>query len=324
MRFFERRAILCVFAAIAIITGCVKNSNTPILTPTTSTIAQIVKLGSNLTILDSALSKSGLLQNLDTSTVGSYTLFAPVDQAFLSAGFADSTVARLSKDSLRNFLSYYIYYGQNGLTLSGGGLPIGPNAPLGMITPGDTVFCSIINGSGYINGTLITQSDVIAKNGVIQALGGLYFPPIGNIMTTIQSDTTLSFLDTAILRASQSDTNFVMLLTSGLYTIFAPTNNAFRQAGYASSTVLYSMNADSMARLVTTHILAGRVFTSSFSSIDTLYSYDDQDSLFVSAAFGTIQSKGDSTASNLGPVNIAATNGLIHKVSQVLFPFYPF
>jgi hypothetical protein len=82
-----------------------------------------------------------------------------------------------------------------------------------------------------------------------------------------------------------------------------------------------------LARLITTHILRGRVFTSDFTSVftttDTLYSYSS-DSLFVSTTFGTIQSKGDSTAASLGPVNIIATNGVVHKVSQVLLPYYPF
>lgn len=326
MKIAGKEIFFCAIFLITIITACVKSSNTPPLTPTTSTIGQIISRASNLTILDSAMSKSGLLAILDSmnSIAAPFTVFAPVNLAFTNAGFTDSTIYKMSKDSLRNFLGYYIYAG-GGLTTST--LPPGPNAPLPTIF-GNPVFCTVLGGSIYINGNLVTQNDVIANNGVIQALSGIYYPPAGNIITILQNDTTLSFLYAAVLRANQNSSNFNLdsLLADSLVTFFAPTNAAFRLTPDSTINIINSIVPDSLARLLTTHILRGRVFSSDFTSTDTLYSINGiADSLFVTTTFGlTIQSKGDSTASYLGPVNVIATNGVIHKVSQVLFPYYPF
>ncbi|MBS1947300.1 MAG: fasciclin domain-containing protein [Bacteroidetes bacterium] len=318
----NKKIVICAFALTAIIAGCVKNTSVPPLTPSTSTIAAIVKGGSNVTIFDSALSKSGLDSLLDLS--GPFTLFLPTDAACLSAGFTDSSVYKMTRDSLRKFLAYYIIQGQ-ALKLAGGGLPTGPNAPLEMLNQPDTIYCTVFNGAGYINGKAISQSDVIAKNGVIQVLSGLYYPPQGNILTVIQNDSTLSFLDTAIMVAKNSAAygNIFNLLASGAYTLFAPTNSAFRSTADSTSAIIFAGNPDTVARLLQTHIVAGRIFSSGLSLTDTLYSVysPNPDSLFVSSQFGlTIKSKGDSTAASIITTNIQATNGVIHKINQVLFP----
>ncbi|HVM87539.1 MAG TPA: fasciclin domain-containing protein [Puia sp.] len=323
----NKKIFICAFTLLVVATGCVKNTSIAPLTPSTSTIAAIVKGGSNVTIFDSALSKSGLLDSLLNQS-GPFTLFLPTDAACLSAGFTDSSVYKMTKDSLRKFLAYYIYQG-NALKLADGSLPAGPNHPLEMIDSLDTVYCTVSGGMGYINGKGISQADVIANNGVIQVLAGLYYPPQGNLLAVIESDTTLSFLDTAILVAKNSTaySNIYNLLSSGVYTIFAPTNNAFRLTADSTSAIILAGNPDSIARLLQTHIITGRLFSSDLSSTDTLYSIysPTPDSLFVSASIGlTIQSKGDSTAASMITTNIPATNGMIHKVNQVLFPFYPF
>src|SRR5579871_1417285 len=147
---FDKKIIVCAFLLITIITACVKNKTTPPLTPSTSSIGEIVKGGSNLTIFDSALSKAGLFSTLDSANPASvaapFTVFAPVDMAFTQAGFTDSTVYKYTKDSLINFLKYYIYSGSQLTTAT---LPKGPNAPLRMIY-GDTVFITVSNGIIYI------------------------------------------------------------------------------------------------------------------------------------------------------------------------------
>jgi len=324
MKVFDKKFVFSVIIILVSIIACVKNTSTPPLTPTTSTIGQIIAGASNLTIFDSAMSKSGLLANLDSmnATGAPFTVFAPVNIAFTTAGFTDSTIYKMSKDSLRAFLGNYIY---SGGALTTATLPIGPDAPLSTIF-GSTIFCTVSGGYIYINGNLVTQSDIIANNGVIQALSGIYYPPAGSIWNILRNDTTLSFLYQAAVIANQNSSGFNLdsLLADSLVTFFAPTNAAFRLTADSNINIINTIAPDSLARLLTTHILRGRVFTSDFTTTDTLYSYSS-DSLFVSTIIGsTIQSKGDSTAASLGPVNIIATNGVIHKVSQVLFPYYPF
>ena len=64
-------------------TSCTKTTNTIPVVTTASSIAAIVKNATNLTLFDSALSKTGLIKTLDSAGPTSpYTLFAPPDAAF--------------------------------------------------------------------------------------------------------------------------------------------------------------------------------------------------------------------------------------------------
>jgi uncharacterized surface protein with fasciclin (FAS1) repeats len=319
-----KKIIICAFALVTAITACVKNSSTPVLDANTSTIAHIVQHGSNLTILDSALSKSGLLQTLDSvnSVAAPFTLFAPLDIAFTNAGIADSTINKFSADSLRRFLGYYIY---SGAALKIADLPKGPNAPLQMIF-GDTVFVTVTGTDAYINGNLISQSDVFATNGIMQALAGITIPPSGNIFETLSvlsqtTDTTLTYFVAALHRASTGAIDLVTLLnTGGIFTIFAPTNAAFRLTPYSTEDIINNTDADSLARILQTHILTGRVFSSDFATDSVRLSYVG-DSLAIRTTFRyTVQSKGDSIPASVHTVNILAKNGLIHETDRVLFP----
>jgi uncharacterized surface protein with fasciclin (FAS1) repeats len=316
----NRNIIICAFAFLIIITGCVKNTSSPPLTPITSTIAAIIKGGSNLIILDSAMSKSGILATLDSA--GPYTLFAPVDLAFRNAGIYDSTINDQSAAYLTKWMLYHIYAGY-GKTIADWANEITyPNFPV-QTAGGDTIFLTYNSNGLYVNGNYVIQSDVIAKNGVVQVLAGVLIPPSGKIFETlntlsISADTTLTYFVAALQKASAGSNDLVSLLNNGgVYTVFAPTNAAFRLTADSTLESINAANADSLARLLQTHILQGRVFSSDFATDSVRFSYVGDPLVFTA---GTIQSKGDSTATSFGTTNILAKNGLIHKINQVLFP----
>ena len=335
MSIFKRRFIVCAFALITIVTACVKNKTTPVLTPTTSTITQIVEGGSNLTILDSAMSKAGLLLTFDSST--NYTLFAPTDVAFKNAGIYDSTISKYSVADLKRLIMYHTI-ANIGKTLAVLKTEVTTNTPIPSGSPNDTLFLTIDStGFLYVNGNLVTQADVIAKNGVIHVLSGVLVPPVGNIDSTlnllIQSDTTLTYFVAALNRTKGRSTDLVSLLSTGVYTVFAPNNAAFRLTADSTLDIIQnSADPDSLARLLQTHIIAGRVFSSDFPADSVRFSiaaptitWPKGDSLFFTSTIGnTIQSKGDTTQTGFLRTNILATNGVIHKINQVLFPYYPF
>ncbi len=339
MSVLDKKIIVCAFFLITIIVACVKTTNKPILTPSTSTIAQIIRLGTNLTILDSAMSKSGVLKTLDStnSVAGPFTLFAPVDIAFTNAGIYDSTINRDTIPSLKRLMLYHIFAGHAKTVSDWESAITMRNQPFESASPGDYFFLTLDSTGFYINGNPITQADVMANNGVIQAISGVLIPPVGSINYILDSisvgqDTTLTYLNFAIAKAKQSSLfpYLNMLLSSSgtytdsLYTFFAPTNAAFRLTADSTQAIIEAANADSLARLLLTHIIPNRVFSSDFPVDSIRFSYAG-DSLFFNSLIGySIQSKGDSTATSFGSVNILATNGVIHKINQVLFPFYPF
>jgi uncharacterized surface protein with fasciclin (FAS1) repeats len=329
IKVFNKKIVFLVIIILTVIAACVKNTSTPVVT-SGSSIAAIVKGSANLTLLDSAMSKAGLLATLDStnpiSITGPYTLFAPLNIAFANIGFTDSTIYKDSVGYLKRLVKYHIIAGYGYYYAT---LPQGIDYPVSSASLGDTLYLTVSQGAIYVNGNYVTQNDVTASNGVIQVLNGVLIPPAGNILTVLGNDTTLSYLSAAIVQASKGTYNLTTLLSSGVYTMFAPTNAAFRLTPDSTLGIIQTATPDTLARLLATHILNGRIFSSDFTSTDTLYSYSlypygsYQDSLFVSTTFGlTVLSKGDSTTpANIGPANILATNGLIHKVNRVLFPY---
>ncbi len=322
MKVFDKKIVFSVIIVLTVVLACVKTTSKPVVT-SGSSIAAIIKGSANLTLLDSAMSKAGLLPTLDStnpmSITGPYTVFAPLNIAFSTIGFTDSTIYKDSVSQLKKLVLYHIIAGQKYYYAT---LLQGIDYPL-LSASGDTLFLTVGGGAIYVNGNYVTQNDVTASNGVIQVLNGVLIPPAGNILTVLGNDTTLSYLSAAIVQASKGTYNLTALLSSGRYTLFAPTNAAFRLTPDSTSAIISAAPPDTLARLLATHILSGRVFSSDFTSTDTLYSYNYSDSLFVNTTFGlTVLSKGDSTtAASIGPANILATNGLIHKVNRVLFPY---
>ena len=324
MKVFSKRIIIFIIVLITVVTACVKSNTTPGITPGSTTITGIIKVATNLTFLDSAMSKAGLLGTLDSA--GPYTLFAPVNIAFVNAGFTDSTIYKYSKDSLRTLMAYHIYAGYAKKVAD---LPQGPNAKLTTLL-GDSIFVTVSGNNVFINGNLITQNDIIASNGIIHALSGLLIPSYGyNIFQALQNlsvttDTTLQFFVAALDRASSSTIypNIDTLLSSGgIFSIFAPTNAAFIALGYTTIDVINNSNPDTLSRIMQCHLLNGRVFSSDFPQSGTLISIAGDSLAFETTFSLTVLSKGDSSvAANITSVNRIATNGVIHKIDKILLP----
>jgi uncharacterized surface protein with fasciclin (FAS1) repeats len=326
---FNSKIFFSAIISITVIAGCVKSTSTAAITPGTS-IAGIVKAATNLTILDSAISKAGLVATLDSlnpiSTAGPFTLFAPVNIAFSNIGFTDSTIYKDSVSYLKRLVLYHLISGQKYYYAA---LPQGVDYPIPSAS-GDMLYLTVGNGYIFVNGNLVTQGDITAGNGVIQALSGVLIPPSGTILQTLQSlsstsDTTLSFLFAALQHASSSTAyaNLDSLLssTTNAYTILAPTNSAFAALGDTTIAVINNANPDTLARILQCHLLSGRVFSSDFPQSGSLLSIAGDSLAFVTTFNLTVQSKGDSSiASNITSVNRVATNGVIHKIDKVLLP----
>ena len=330
MKVFDKRIIFFAIVLITVIAACVKTTSISPVTTGTS-IAGIIKAANHLTLLDSAMSKAGLLPTLDSlnpvSVAGPYTLFAPLDIAFANAAFTDSTIYKYSKDSLKRLLTYHLISGQAKYLAT---FPQGPNAPVPSAS-GDILYITVNSGNLFVNGSLVTSSDVTAKNGVIQVLSGLLLPPIyGNTYKTLdslslKSDTTLTFLVAALNRASTSslysDLDSLLANKDSVFTILAPTNSAFAALGDTTIAVIDSLNPDTLAKILQCHILNGRVFTSDIPQSGSLTSIAGDSLAFSALGNLTVLSKGDSSApANIISVNRVATNGVIHKIDKILLP----
>jgi uncharacterized surface protein with fasciclin (FAS1) repeats len=323
----NRRVVVLLFTPLIIFVSCVKNSTTtpPIQNPT---VAQTIKSGTNLTLFNAALVRTGLDTVLNNPAVAA-TVFISTDQIMTTYGFSASVIDTMNIDTLKRILEYCMYLGTTPIQFSQ--FPVGINVN-DTTSGGDSIFITKNGTAIFINGISVPTTDVRASNGFLDVMAQPLFPPKGTILQITQSDTTLSYFDSAVSLTASIPNNIQALLTNGnIYTVFVPNNAAFRNAGYASIDTFHLMNPNFLANFLSYHIVAGRYFTSDMSialsnplvtndtatkaTISTLTDSAIKVTLGISYQ---IEGAADSVAANLYAPNVMAHNGVIHKIDRVL------
>jgi len=307
-----------IFVLLLIVTSfysCVKNSTTA-PPAQNSTVAQLIKSATNLTIFNAALVRSGLdtLLNNPDSLV---TVFVATDYTMNFYGLTAAVIDTMSIPTLKTLIEYCIYQGN---AVPSSQFTMGQNIST-PVASGDSIFITNTGSAIYINGISVPTTDISANhgNGYLDVMAQPLTPPVDSILQIIQSDTTLSYFDTAVLRT----TSINSLLTSGsIYTVLVPNNNAFRNAGLNS---ISTADTTALAQLLLYHIIPKRYFTSDISialgtSTDTTTQITLSGSTIKVILGIDYQAEGnsDSTAANLYAPNIMARNGVVHKIDQVL------
>lgn len=282
--------------------------------PTQQTITTIVSNNTNFSLLKTAVVKAGLATTLNGT--GPFTVFAPSDTAFAGSGITASVINSLTADQLKTILLYHTIPAN----IPAANVPAGPNAKV-ITASGDSVFVTKNANGVFVNGIPVTQADIMASNGVIHALARVLIPPVGNIVQVAQSDTSFSYLVAAVLRASQGAVNVASVLSGpGPFTVFAPTNAAFRAAGFATVNDINNADPATLTSILTYHVIAGRIFSSDLTQgaqPTTL----NTGKLTISLTGGaTVKGNSNTVASNIIATNIMATNGVVHVIDRVLLP----
>ncbi len=303
------------FLALGLFSGCLKSSNPSNNDTNTTTVSNFLKTADNAGTFYNALVRT----NLDTvlNGVGPFTVLVPTDAVFTASGITADVINNYSDATLRNILLYHTI----GAALVSTSFPAGPNSPI-IAANGDTLFVTFNGSYIYVNGALLTQTDIFASNGVIHAISQVLIPPTGSILQTLQTDTTYSYLNAAITRASQNGSGLDSLLSNGSpLTLFAPTNAAFQAAGYTSIDSVNNTNIDSLYNILSYHILPGRTFTSDIVNGQSKSALNGGTLAFSIAGSSTlIKGNQNQTSATLVKTNAVMKNGVIHTVDQVLKP----
>ena len=265
------------------------------------------------------------MSTLDSATPPYYTIFAPTNEAFANAGFTDSTIYKDSASYLKRLLSYNMII-RTDKAWATSDFPQGVNVPVESGSPGDYLYITTDSAGVFINGTLIGQSNVIAKNGYLNGIQNVLIPPVGSLYQTLLADTNYSVLVFALNYVSNgmgaAGLDSLLSRADTARTLFAPTNNAFRAYFGDTTTVSFAnYGVDSTLRLLNRHIINGRYFTSDFpysASFPTLLTGDSVS--FSPYNVNVIVQKDSITTSTIIAPNILSTNGVIHKISSVLIP----
>ena len=250
--------------------------------------------------LVSAVVDANLLSTLEGD--GPFTVFAPTDQAFTELGVDLST---LSQSELSNILQYHV---------------VGAEVPASAVT--DCMSADAVNTqplsftvgeSGVmVNDANVIMTDVLSSNGLIHVIDKVLMPTDTprDIPRTAQCTGEHDSLVAALIQAELVTT----LAGEGPFTVFAPTDQAFVEAGFDLTSYDTPEGKAELTDLLQYHVLDSEVPSSavteclSVNAINALpLSFTVDNGVMVNDA-------------NVVTPDVATSNGVIHVIDKVLTP----
>jgi uncharacterized surface protein with fasciclin (FAS1) repeats len=188
-KMFKSSALLFAMAltGAVVFSSCDKDDDpTPAPTPT---ITDVVVSDPNFSILEAAVVRAGLADDL--AQPGTFTVFAPDNAAFTAAGITEAVIATLTPEALADILTYHVLTTK---VLSSGV----PASDAVTTLQGESIFASNNANGVFVNGVKVKTADVPASNGVIHVINGVLIPPTQTI-AEIASAPDFSILLSAVV-----------------------------------------------------------------------------------------------------------------------------
>ena len=252
--------------------------------------------------LVAALTHANLVATLQGT--GPFTVFAPTDQAFTDAGInlADFDTPE-ENATLTDILLYHVVAGEVPASAVSDGM-------VAQMVNGQNVNFGVSNGVVTVGGATVTTADVLASNGIIHVIDTVLTPPTLDIPATAQTTGIHNSLVAAVVQADLLAT----LQGAGPFTVFAPTDQAFADAGIDLGALDTPEGKVTLSDILLYHVVSAEVAAG-----------DVTDCMMADAANGQPLSftVGDSVMVNDATVvatNVVTTNGLIHVIDKVLTP----
>ncbi len=307
---------LLVLAAmpLLIFAACGEEDKTTPVSPQ-KTIAALVSETADLSLLKAAVVRAGLLETLSKEDA-TFTVFAPTNDAFKAAGLdTEEKIKATPVENLKKIVLFHVL----GTKYPASAIPDGTSE---LSTVNDLKSYVTKNKEGvFVNGVKVTKADIDAKNGVVHLVGKVIMPPAGNIVEAAQANPQLSYLVAAVVRASEGVTNVAKLLSEpGAYTVFAPTNDAFKAAGFATIDAIKAAKPDDLTAILTYHVIAKRVFSSDLTEGMKPEMLNKGMVTITLAGGAKVKGKNNNAPSNITITDVMATNGVVHIIDGVLLP----
>jgi transforming growth factor-beta-induced protein len=250
-------------------------------------------IAAGFSTLASALTQAGLVDVLKGD--GPFTVFAPTDAAF--AALPAGTLESLTPEQLVDILTYHVIDGE----VLAADVAAGPVTMLN----GDSALITIEGDSISIDGAPISDTDVIASNGVIHIIDAVMLPPTDIVDTAISSG--FSTLASALTSAGLVEA----LQGEGPFTVFAPTDAAF--AALPAGT-LESLTPEQLVDILTYHVVDGQVLAADVAAGPVTMLNGDSALITIDGDMIAID------GANIAATDIITTNGVIHVIESVMLP----
>ncbi|MDJ0974502.1 MAG: fasciclin domain-containing protein [Planctomycetota bacterium] len=306
-----------------------------VIIPETNAIPQVAKRAGSFNTLLAAAKAAGLVPAL--SGDGPLTVFAPTDDAFakLPQGTVQSLLRPENKKKLAQILTYHVVSGRI----------YSPDVPVGGMAKtlsGMAVRFKATSNGIAVNGSNIVATDIDASNGVIHVIDAVLLPqtprdmkrpsrPMSNRMPDAKGDMRKmerrnTIVDVAkgagsfntLLAAAKAAGLVETLMGDGPFTVFAPTDAAFKKLPKGTvSSLLQPRNRKALKQILTYHVVPARVFAKDLPA--------DGEARTVAGRSVKIRVENDVRIDNIKVVkaDIRASNGVIHVIDEVLLPFEP-
>jgi len=258
---------------------------------------------SKASTLVSLVTKAGLADALKS---GTFTIFAPTDDAF--SRVPQDTLNSLLADTnaLADLLKYHVVSGavyakdiKNDMqadTLAGKKIRLNTYSHNNVVD---------------VNGKKVSQADVKADNGVIHFIDDVIMPPTKTIVQLVSEDPELSTLLSTVKAAGIANE-----FLADPETLFAPTNAAFGRVNSRDLTKL-SGDASRLKETLEYHVVPHTLFANGLYNREFPKSADShEDRLRITVGSSGVKVNN----ANVIKTDIQATNGVIHKIDHVLIP----
>ena len=315
--------------SLLVVGGCAKNNE---IDPS---ITNIAVTNPDFQLLEDAAIRGDvavLLGNKNPNDPqGNYTVFAPTNAAFARLGLNNAAdLAVLNTPFLTSTLLYHVFSG----TLPGSAL-----------TPGNTSASALggltrriikrADGSLYVNGSKILSTDVRAANGLIHPIDKVLLGTGANIVASAQAleagsvfvKPELTFLVEAVKYADLVG----VLSSAGPFTVFAPTDQAFKDLGVLLNVPLNQpvdirkLPKATVRAVLLNHAIGGMQggkFTPELPESTTVLSAGGAPVVLGAFTNGVLTVKGanNATPANMVIPDVQCTNGVVHVIDRVLLP----
>jgi uncharacterized surface protein with fasciclin (FAS1) repeats len=259
----------------------------------------------NFETLVAAVRAAGLAQTL--TSPGPFTLFAPTDEAFrdLPDGTLESLLKPGSREQLKSILTYHVVPGR-----------VSAREAFGLTNAsavnGQRLEISRPNGKLQVDNANIVATDVKCTNGVIHVIDRVLLPEQRRIPALADQAGQFTTLLAAVASAGLTE----VIDGEGPFTVFAPTDEAFKQLPEGTvDSLLKPENKQQLADILKYHVISGRVYS------DHAAQASRAKTLLGRVVDTSVSADGlrinDSTI--LRP-DLEAANGVIHVIDSVLLP----
>jgi uncharacterized surface protein with fasciclin (FAS1) repeats len=311
--------ILSFLSLFLTFTSCDSDDNDPIVIEPIDIVDSGIATP-DLSILVAAIQTAGLVDALKGD--GPFTVFAPTNAAFqelLDSNEAWNALSDIPTELLSAVLLYHVADSE----VSSSDLSDGQ-----MITMlnGEQIEVDLSNGVELMTVAdqmvSVTNADIKASNGIIHVIDEVMLPIAkeNDIIETASVVDEFSILVSAITAAGLVDA----LKADGPFTVFAPTNDAF-QALLDSNDSWNSLNdipADLLEQVLLYHVAVGSVTSTNLINGQEITMLNGE-KIIVDLSMGVeLMTIAEQMVSVTG-ADIMASNGIIHKINQVMLPIPP-